>query len=99
MRFFPYPRRTSERWIGQGLMNRFCRLSDRLMGSCRVCGKTDDVIMYDPRGLWAYFFRKTYCPAHCPDHDYTYSRYEGHYCNNCGQAPDDDWYHDRASGD
>jgi hypothetical protein len=67
----------------------------RLMSRCRVCGSRADVIMYDPRGLWAYFFRQTWCPPHCPDHDYIYSRGDGHYCNNCGQQPDYDWHADR----
>lgn len=70
------------------------RLSDPFMSRCRVCGSRADVISFDPRGLWAYPFRRTWCPQHCPDHDYIYSRYDGHYCNNCGQQPDDQWYCD-----
>lgn len=72
------------------------RFSDPLMSRCRVCGSSKDVIQYDPRGLWAYPLRRTWCPAHCPDHDYVYSRWEGHYCNNCGEQPDVEWYCDRA---
>lgn len=75
----------------------FKRLSDRLMSRCRVCGSSSDVISYDPRGLWAYLFRKTWCPEHCQDHDYVYSRYDGHYCDKCGQPPDDEWHIDRAA--
>jgi len=79
-------------------MKRFLkRLSDRLMSRCRVCGSSKDVISYDPRGAWAYLFRKTWCPEHCPDHDYVYDRYEGHYCDKCGQQPDDQWHIDRAN--
>jgi hypothetical protein len=67
-------------------------LRAKYMSRCRSCGSAGEVISYDPRGLWAYLFRRTYCPAHCPDHDYEYSRYDGHYCINCGQAPDPDWH-------
>ncbi len=35
------------------------------------------------------------CPEHCPDHDYVYGRYDGHYCNNCGEHPPPDWFADR----
>lgn len=66
--------------------------SNGLMSRCRVCGSGDDVICYDPRWIWAYPIRNTYCPAHCPDHDYTYARYEGHYCKVCAQSPPDDWH-------
>ncbi len=72
------------------------QLANKLMSQCRVCGSSKDVISYDSRGLWAYFWRHTYCPDHCPDHDYVYDRYEGHYCDNCGQHPDDRWHADRA---
>lgn len=68
------------------------RIEARFMSRCRVCGASADVIQYDPRGMWAYFFRRTWCPEHCPDHDYIYSRYEGHYCNNCGEQPSDEWH-------
>lgn len=78
-------------WLHNWLHDLTCRLMSR----CRVCGGRAEVIMYDPRGLWAYFFRTTYCPDHCPDHDYVYDRYEGRYCNNCGASPDPDWYSDR----
>lgn len=54
------------------------RVRDRLMSRCRVCRCSTDVISYDPRGLWAYPFRRTWCP----DHDYVYGRYDGHYCNH-----------------
>jgi hypothetical protein len=64
----------------------------RLMSRCRVCGSSENVIIFDPRCLWAYFFRQTWCPPHCPDHDYRYSRYDGHYCDNCGQEPPFDWF-------
>lgn len=75
--------------------NRLRQRTQELMGTCRVCGKDDDVAMYDPRGLWAYFFRRTYCPAHCPEHDYIYDRYEGRYCDHCGQNPPPEWYEGR----
>ena len=67
-------------------------ITSRWMSRCRTCGSSDEVISYDPRGLWAYPIRTTYCPEHCPDHDYVYSRYDGHYCNNCGQQPPLDWH-------
>uniref|UniRef100_E6VFK6 Uncharacterized protein n=1 Tax=Rhodopseudomonas palustris (strain DX-1) TaxID=652103 RepID=E6VFK6_RHOPX len=66
-----------------------------LMATCRVCGKSDEVAMYDPRGLWAYFVRRTWCPEHCPDHDYVYSPWDGHYCDNCGKEPEPEWFWDR----
>ncbi len=68
------------------------RVTDRLMQRCRVCGSGDDVISFDPRGAWAYFWRRTWCPAHCPCHEYIYGKYEGHYCDRCGQAPPPDWH-------
>lgn len=77
-------------------MNFLRQLTSKMMSCCRVCGSSADVVMYDPRGLWAYFWRRTVCPKHCPDHDYVYERYEGHYCDNCGEHPDDQWYADRA---
>ncbi len=72
------------------------RLADRLMCRCRVCGSGKDVGIYDPRGLWAFLWRRTWCPAHCPDHDYIYDRWEGHYCGNCGEPPSEEWHSDRA---
>lgn len=75
----------------------FGGIEARLMSRCRVCGSSADVISYDPRGVWAYFWRSTVCPAHCPDHDYIYSRYEGHYCNHCGEPPSVEWQADRAN--
>lgn len=85
--------RNAKFWILHNLHPR--TISNRLMGRCRVCGSGKDVLMYDSRSLLYYFVRKTYCPEHCPDHDYVYDRYEGHYCNNCGQSPDPDWYAER----
>jgi hypothetical protein len=71
----------------------FRQLTSNLMSRCRVCGSSKDVISYDPRGLWAYFFRRTWCPMHCPDHDY--QRWpDGTYCNNCGDLPPVDWWMD-----
>lgn len=67
-------------------------LCGNLMSKCRVCGSSENVIGFDPRGLWAYFSRKTWCPEHCPDHTYTHHRYEGHLCDNCSQSPPADWY-------
>lgn len=72
-------------------MERLRRLTNKLMGTCCVCKSSADVISYDPRGLWAYFIRNTYCPEHCPDHDYNRYR-DGTYCDNCGQEPPYDWY-------
>jgi len=79
------------------VVDRMRVLTSLAMSRCRVCGSSKDVAMYDPRGLWAYPIRKTWCPAHCPDHDYIYCRSEGHYCGNCGQQPDAQWYDDRAA--
>lgn len=69
------------------------RLTNRLMSQCRVCGSSRDVVCYDPRGLWAFFWRKTYCPDHCPDHDFTYQRDMREWgCEICGEpAPYDFW--------
>lgn len=78
----------------RNLRERLDRLTGCLMARCRVCGSRGDVVSFDPRGLWAFFFRQTWCPDHCPDHDYVYSRYDGHYCNNCGQPRPDDYYED-----
>ncbi|WP_438278128.1 hypothetical protein [Nitrobacter sp.] len=72
------------------------RISDPFMSRCRVCGGRENVVSFDPRGLWAYPTRRTWCPDHCPGHDYVYSRWDGHYCNNCGDLPDLQWYDDRA---
>lgn len=72
------------------------QLANKLMSRCRACGSSADVISYDPRGLWAYFWRRTYCPDHCPDHDYVYDRYDGHCCDNCGQPATVEWHLDRA---
>lgn len=77
------------------LRDRWHAFVNRQMARCRVCGSAADVIQYDPRGIWAFFFRRSWCPAHCPDHDYVYSRYDGHYCDNCGQPPDPEWYEGR----
>lgn len=63
-----------------------------VMGRCRVCGSGKDVVQYDPRGLWAYFGRRTWCPAHCPDHDYEYERGAGFMCRHCGEEPPHDWW-------
>jgi hypothetical protein len=72
------------------------RLASQLMGSCRVCGSVEPVLCYDPRGLWAYFWRRTYCPEHCPEHDFAYQSDMREWgCNVCGEsAPPDHWaYH------
>lgn len=64
----------------------------RMMSRCRVCGSSANVLMYDPRGIWAYLIRQTWCPPDCPDHDYVHDRHERcHYCDNCGQEPPYDW--------
>lgn len=75
------------------------RACSRYMSRCRICGSSRDVISYDPRGLWAFPIRNTYCPEHCPDHSYAYSRYDGYYCESCGQSPDPDWYSDHFEGE
>lgn len=71
----------------------YCRLRNSLMNRCRVCGSSKDVICYDPRGLWAFFVRKTWCPAHCPEHDFAYDRSEREWrCEHCSEsAPPDFW--------
>lgn len=72
------------------------RWTGRLMSRCRVCGSSDDVLCYDPRGLWAFFWRKTYCPQHCPDHEFEYDRGMREWCCSiCSEpAPRDFWaYH------
>jgi hypothetical protein len=71
------------------------RLADRQMSRCRVCGSSKDVVSYDPRGIWAFFGRRTWCPSHCPDHYQSLHR-DGRYCDNCGLEPDDQWYADQA---
>jgi anaerobic ribonucleoside-triphosphate reductase len=73
------------------LRDRLHAVTGRLMSRCRVCGSRSDVISYDPRGLWAYLFRRTWCPECCPDHDFNRHR-DGAYCDNCGQEPPFDWY-------
>lgn len=81
------------RWLS----NQLHILTNRLMNRCRVCGSSKDVICYDPRGLWAFPFRNTYCPVHCPDHDFAYQRDHCEWgCEICGEpAPHDFWaYHD-----
>lgn len=67
-------------------------LTRKLMSKCRTCGERGDVICYDPRGLWAYPFRKTYCPEHCPEHDYARDPGFGIACQICGSPPDMGWY-------
>lgn len=76
------------------LFGRFHTLRDWLMCRCRVCGGRDAVISYDPRGLWAYFFRKTWCPEHCPEHDYENEPGMGPCCIRCSQRHPEpwDWY-------
>lgn len=69
----------------------------KLMGSCRKCGETKDVIAYDPRGLWAYPFRKTYCPSCCPEHEFEHDRDMGWCCKTCSEpAPHDFWAYDHG---
>ena len=64
----------------------FYNLTCLYMSRCRVCGSNEDVVAYDPRGLWAYFFRRTVCPEHCAEHDFNRHR-DGTYCDHCGQEP------------
>lgn len=68
--------------------------TERLMSRCRVCGSSENVACYDPRGLWAYFFRSTYCPECCPEHDYIREPGEGMRCRHCSEPPDADWYYE-----
>lgn len=86
------PFRQIARWLRSPLH----RLTNSLMGRCRSCGGSRDVLCYDSRGLWAFFWRKTYCPQHCPDHDFEYQRDMGEWaCDVCGEpAPFD--YHDNG---
>jgi hypothetical protein len=81
-------------WVRDWVRDLYQRELTRAMSRCRVCGSSRDVALFDPRGLWAYVIRNTYCPEHCPDHEYTYSRYDGHYCSHCGREPDPDWFCD-----
>lgn len=73
------------------LRERLRRFTGTMMSRCRVCGSSENVIGYDPRGLWAYFFRRTWCPEHCPEHEYNRHR-DGFYCDNCSEEPPYDWY-------
>lgn len=71
--------------------------TNRLMSRCRICGSSHDVYAYDPRGLWAYFFRKTYCPAHCPEHDYKHDKWSREWrCTICDDIAPVDWMIDRG---
>ena len=72
------------------------RLTSDMMGRCKVCNRKEDVICYDPRGLWAYPIRTTVCPTHCEqvygEHDWHHDRYEGWICNHCAiEPPLDAW--------
>lgn len=85
------------RGIAYRLRSPLVRLTNNLMSRCRACGSSRDVVCYDPRGLWAFFFRTTWCPAHCPEHDFAYQRDMREWgCEKCGEpAPHDFWaYHD-----
>lgn len=94
--YWPPPKPT---WLSTRLARlRFWwdRRAAKLMGSCRKCGETKDVICYDPRSLWFYPVRKTYCPDCCPEHEFAYERWERAWCCQvCGDhAPHDFWaYH------
>lgn len=63
------------------------RKSAKLMGSCRKCHETKDVICYDPRSVLYYFTRKTYCPHCCPEHEYAYDRDMREWCCEVCSAP------------
>lgn len=78
-------------WINSWLGYRLKRWRDNRMASCRVCGSSKEVIAYDPRGIWAYPIRNTYCPEHCPEHDFN-RHSDGTYCDTCGSEPPYDWY-------
>ncbi len=68
----------------------FC---DRQMSRCRVCTSSKDVMVFDPRGIWAFPFRTTVCPGHCEDHDYEYEPGIGKCCIHCGEVPPHDYYY------
>lgn len=70
----------------------FHRLQDRYMSRCRVCRSSENVVSYDPRGLWAYPIRKTVCPECCAEHDYN-RHSDGTYCDHCGEEPPHDGYY------
>lgn len=72
------------------------RMKSKLMSQCRVCGSSKDVVIYDPRPLWAYPIRTTVCPDHCPDHDFNRHK-DGTYCDQCGVEPDQEWWIDLAA--
>lgn len=74
-------------------LNQLEKIRNKLMSQCRICGSAENVISYDPRWTWAYPIRKTYCPEHCPEHDYNRHR-DGTYCDICGQEPPYDYYED-----
>lgn len=76
----------------RAIRERYRQLRDAIMARCRVCGSDDEVLCFDPRGLWAYFHRNTYCPKHCPEHDYEYEPYiHGWACKHCGGAAPHDF--------
>lgn len=55
-------------------------------GWCTVCWDDDGAICYpDAPSL-------TYCPAHCPEHDYQHEPGEGRMCVTCGDRPSPDYY-------
>lgn len=68
-------------------------MTNHPMSRCRSCGSSKDVAFYDPRGIWAYFFRNTLCPKCCTEHEFEYDRdMREHCCTKCGEpAPFD--YH------
>ena len=54
---------------------------------CSVCGAECDIAPDPPS--------PTFCPKHCPDHDYRYDRSDrSFYCVTCGQQPSPDWFDD-----
>jgi hypothetical protein len=58
----------------RAVMRARSQLASRLLSRCRVCASSGDVAVFDPRGLCAFCRRDTYCPAHCPEHDFNYDR-------------------------
>lgn len=76
---------------------------DNICPPCRVCGKTDEIICWNPRQR-----RLTICPECCRKvdrhHDgesgHRYEREPGtseHFCAYCGVPADEEWLADQAA--
>lgn len=73
-------------WLDRRVSALRVRLGLRNPTACRVCGR-DDMPSYDETGAM------TYCPDHCPDHDYS-REFGWPQCNVCGVSAPDDYYCD-----